>query len=521
MSVKAARSRSKWRDTLRHFGSWRIRTEAAIRQGHVKNGGNAASKKARRAKLDEFNEYRSRSECCLVAYTCRLYKGREVARSTQIGARRGGLLPAASTQFRLAELIPENHSSMSFADFGLRTELVRAVQARGYEQPTPVQEKTIPLILKGQDVLAGAQTGTGKTAAFALPILNLLSDSSPTKEKGPRALVLAPTRELAAQVAEQFCAYGEQLSLRTTVVFGGVNFNPQARELRLGVDIVVATPGRLLDHLNQGTLTLRSVTHFVLDEADRMLDMGFIHDIRRVIERLPKKRQNLLFSATYSAEIRKLASAILYKPAQVDVAPRNTASELVEQRFLNVDKAQKRAALSYVIGHQNWQQVLVFTRTKHGANRLAKQLEADGLTSAAIHGNKSQGARTRALEGFKNGTVRVLVATDIAARGLDIDALPHVVNYELPNVAEDYVHRIGRTGRAGLQGEALSLVGEDERSLLRGIEKLLKRKFELESLDGFEPGLSKKSESQAKPAAENPRATQRRHPNRRRRKKAA
>ena len=521
MSVKAARSRSKWRDTLRHFGSWRIRAEAAIRQGHGISGGNAASKKARRAKLDEFKEYRSRSECCLVAYTCRVYKGREVARSTQIGARRGGLIPAASTQFRLAELIPENHSSMSFADFGLRTELVRAVQARGYERPTPVQEKTIPLILKGQDVLAGAQTGTGKTAAFALPILNLLSDSSPTKEKGPRALVLAPTRELAAQVAEQFCAYGEQLSLRTTVVFGGVNFNPQARELRLGVDIVVATPGRLLDHLNQGTLTLRSVTHFVLDEADRMLDMGFIHDIRRVIERLPKKRQNLLFSATYSAEIRKLASAILYKPAQVDVAPRNTASELVEQRFLNVDKTQKRAALSYVIGHQNWQQVLVFTRTKHGANRLAKQLEADGLTSAAIHGNKSQGARTRALEGFKNGTVRVLVATDIAARGLDIDALPHVVNYELPNVAEDYVHRIGRTGRAGVQGEALSLVGEDERSLLRGIEKLLKRKFELESLEGFEPVPSQKSESQAQPTKDEPRTTPRRRANRRRRKKAA
>ena len=284
---------------------------------------------------------------------------------------------------------------------------------------------------------------------------------------------------------------------------------------------MVATPGRLLDHLNQGTLTLSSVTHFVLDEADRMLDMGFIHDIRRVIERLPKRRQNLLFSATYSPEIRKLASAILYKPAQVDVAPRNTASELVEQRFLNVDKAHKRSALSYIIGRQNWQQVLVFTRTKHGANRLAKQLESDGLTSAAIHGNKSQGARTRALEGFKEGTVRVLVATDIAARGLDIDALPHVVNYELPNVAEDYVHRIGRTGRAGVQGEALSLVGEDERSLLRGIEKLLKRKFELELLEGFEPGLFQKSENQAKPTKEDPQATQRRRPNRRRRKKAA
>ena len=410
---------------------------------------------------------------------------------------------------------------MSFADFGLRTELVRAVQARGYEQPTPVQERTIPLILEGQDVLAGAQTGTGKTAAFALPILSLLSDSTPTKGKGPRALVLAPTRELAAQVSEQFCAYGEQLSLRTAVVFGGVNFNPQARELRRGVDIVVATPGRLLDHLNQGTLTLSSVTHFVLDEADRMLDMGFIHDIRRVIERLPKRRQNLLFSATYSPEIRKLASAILYKPTQVDVAPRNTTSKLVEQRFLNVDKAHKRSALSYIIGRQNWRQVLVFTRTKHGANRLAKQLESDGLTSAAIHGNKSQGARTRALEGFKEGTVRVLVATDIAARGLDIDALPHVVNYELPNVAEDYVHRIGRTGRAGVQGEALSLVGEDERSLLRGIENLLKRKFELELLEGFEPGLFQKSENQAKPTKDDPQATQRRRPNRRRRKKAA
>ncbi len=371
-------------------------------------------------------------------------------------------------------------------DFGLSAELLRVIQARQYGAPTPIQSKAIPCILNGHDVLAGAQTGTGKTAAFALPLLQLLSQSVHLANKSPRVLVLTPTRELAAQVANQFSAYGAFLPLRTAVIFGGVSFNLQVRELRQGADIVVATPGRLLDHINRGTLTLSHVAHLVLDEADRMLDMGFIHDIRKVLSKLPKDRQSLLFSATYSSGIRQLAASILHQPTTIEVAPRNATSARVQERFLSIDKDAKRAALSHLITSNEWRQVLVFTRTKRGANRLASQLGADGLAAAAIHGNKSQGARTRALSGFKEGRIRVLVATDIAARGLDINLLPHVVNFELPNVPEDYVHRIGRTGRAGSVGDAVSLVCPDERPLVGGIEKTLGRRIELQALEGFE-----------------------------------
>ncbi|MCW8890245.1 MAG: DEAD/DEAH box helicase, partial [Sedimenticola sp.] len=336
---------------------------------------------------------------------------------------------------------------------------------------------------------------TGKTAGFTLPLLQLLSQHAQGKGHRPvRALVLTPTRELAAQVAESVETYGKHLPLKSTVIFGGVKINPQIEKLRHGVDILVATPGRLLDHVQQKTLDLSKVEILVLDEADRMLDMGFIHDIRKVLALLPKNRQNLLFSATYSSEIKTLADRLLDNPVLIEVARRNTAAETVEQRVYPVDRERKRELLSHLIGSKNWKQVLVFTRTKHGANRLAQQLEKDGLTAAAIHGNKSQGARTRALAGFKQGEVRVLVATDIAARGLDIDQLPHVVNFELPNVAEDYVHRIGRTGRAGNEGEAVSLVCVDEKGLLRDIERLLKRDIIKEVLPGYEPDLSIKPE---------------------------
>jgi ATP-dependent RNA helicase RhlE len=381
--------------------------------------------------------------------------------------------------------------AQGFEGLGLAPELVRAVADEGYSEPTPVQTQAIPVILAGRDVLAGAQTGTGKTAGFTLPMLQRLSHHAHHGGRHTvRALVLTPTRELAAQVEESVRTYGKHLKLRTALVFGGVGMQPQVDALAQGVDILVATPGRLLDHVGQKTVNLGHVEILVLDEADRMLDMGFIHDIRRVLAALPEKRQNLLFSATYSDEIRDLAESILHDPALVEVARRNADSELVAQRIHPVDRTLKRSLLAKLVKDGDWHQVLVFTRTKHGANRLAEQLCRDGIQAVAIHGNKSQGARTRALAGFKSGDVRVLVATDIAARGLDIEELPHVVNYDLPNVPEDYVHRIGRTGRAGVTGEALSLVSEDEREFLRDIEKLLKRSIERVVVAGFEPGTA-------------------------------
>jgi ATP-dependent RNA helicase RhlE len=386
---------------------------------------------------------------------------------------------------------------MSFDTLGLSAELLRAVREQGYTEPTPIQRKAIPVILSGKDVLGGAQTGTGKTAGFTLPLLQRLSERPlPAGRRPIRALVLTPTRELAAQVGASVETYGRHLNFHAAVIFGGVKINPQIAQLRRGVDILVATPGRLLDHVSQKTLDLSQVEILVLDEADRMLDMGFIHDIRKVLALLPKndKRQSLLFSATFSEEIKQLADRLLNKPELIEVARRNTTAERIEQVAHFVDKGRKRELLSHMIGAQNWRQVLVFTRTKHGANRLAQQLETDGLTAAAIHGNKSQGARTRALADFKSGQVRILVATDIAARGLDIDQLPHVVNYELPNVPEDYVHRIGRTGRAGNEGQAISLVCVDEHKLLQDIERLLKSEIRKEILPGYEPDPSIRAE---------------------------
>ena len=374
-----------------------------------------------------------------------------------------------------------------FASLGLMAELARAVADEGYTTPTPIQTQAIPLILAGRDVLAAAQTGTGKTAGFALPLLQRLS-SNPVKPaaKRVRALVLTPTRELAAQVEEAIKTYGQHLSLSSTLVYGGVGINPQIAALRPGVDVLVATPGRLLDHAGQRTVDLSAIEILVLDEADRMLDMGFIHDIKRVLKLLPAKKQTLLFSATFSDDIRRLAEGLLDNPASVEVARRNADSELVSQVIHPVAKNRKRELLRDLIADGRWEQVLVFTRMKHGANRLAEQLNKDGITAAAIHGNKSQGARTKALSGFKNGEVRVLVATDIAARGLDIEQLPHVVNYELPNVSEDYVHRIGRTGRAGSPGHAVSLVSPDEMEFLRGIERLLKKRLHQVVMPGYD-----------------------------------
>jgi ATP-dependent RNA helicase RhlE len=374
---------------------------------------------------------------------------------------------------------------MSFNSLGLSAELLRAVAAQGYEHPTPIQAQAIPAVLAGRDVLAGAQTGTGKTAAFTLPMLQQLA-AQRSRRRLPRALVLTPTRELAAQVAQSVRDYGQNLPLRAMQIFGGVGMGPQVEQLRRGVDIVVATPGRLLDHAGQGSIDLSAVELLVLDEADRMLDMGFIHDIRRILRLLPNQRQNLLFSATYSREIEQLANGLLRDPERIAVAPRNTAAETVNQLVHPVARTQKRALLSRLIHSGGWSQVLIFTRTKHGANRLAQQLEQDGITAAAIHGNKSQGARTRALAGFKDGDVRALVATDIAARGLDIDRLPHVVNFDLPQVPEDYVHRIGRTGRAGADGTAVSLVAPDERPLLTAIERMLGRRVASQVIDGFD-----------------------------------
>ncbi len=375
---------------------------------------------------------------------------------------------------------------MLFKDLGLSAELLRAIDEQGYSKATPVQEKAIPVVLEGRDVLAGAQTGTGKTAGFTLPILQRLQAGG---EPGdfPRVLILTPTRELAAQVEQSVKDYGRFLRFRSLTIFGGVSINPQKEKLRRGVDIIVATPGRLLDHMQQGTVDLGNIEILVLDEADRMLDMGFIRDMKKIFKVLPKERQTLLFSATFNKEIKSLASSLLKNPAEVQVTPQNTTAERVSQLVYPVDKRRKRELLSHRIGSENWQQVLVFMRTKRGANRLAEQLGKDGITAAAIHGNKSQGARTKALAHFKAGKVRVLVATDIAARGLDIDKLPHVVNYELPNVPEDYVHRIGRTARAGQDGHAISLVSHDEQNLLRDIEKLLKTKLEQVILDGYEP----------------------------------
>ncbi|PZD71259.1 ATP-dependent RNA helicase RhlE [Acaryochloris thomasi RCC1774] len=380
---------------------------------------------------------------------------------------------------------------MSFEPLGLSAELLRAIADQGYSTPTPIQTQAIPVILEGKDVLAGAQTGTGKTAGFTLPLLQRLSKpTGPRHRRFVRALILTPTRELAAQVSESVKIYGKYLSLRSTVIFGGVSINPQITRLRNGVDILVATPGRLLDHVGRNTVDLSKLEVLVLDEADRMLDMGFIHDIRKVLALLPPTRQNLLFSATFSREIQSLANGLLESPTLIEVARRNTAAESVSQTIHPVDSKRKRELLSFLIGSRNWQQVLVFTRTKHGANRLAQQLEKDGITTAAIHGNKSQGARTRALANFKQGSVRVLVATDIAARGLDIDQLPHVVNFDLPNVPEDYVHRIGRTGRAGNEGQAVSLVCVDEHKFLRDIERLIKRNIDRETIPGYEPDPS-------------------------------
>lgn len=378
---------------------------------------------------------------------------------------------------------------MSFDSLGLSDALLRALREQGYDQPTPIQEQAIPLILQGRDVMASAQTGTGKTAGFTLPMLHQLSQETISGKRPLRALILSPTRELAAQIGENIVAYGRHLPIKTATVFGGVNINPQTDKLRRGVDILVATPGRLLDHAGQGNVDLSTVEYFVLDEADRMLDMGFIHDIKRVLQLLPKTqdRQNLLFSATFSKEIKTLANQLLTDPAVVSVAPQNSTADRIEQMVYPVDKARKRELLSELIIDNEWGQVLVFTRTKHGANRLVQQLSKDNIEAAAIHGNKSQAARTRALSEFKSADIQVLVATDIAARGLDIALLPHVVNYELPNVPEDYVHRIGRTARAGHSGMAASLVCAEERKLLKDIERMLKRDLPRCQVEGFEP----------------------------------
>lgn len=379
------------------------------------------------------------------------------------------------------------NTSTNFNDLGLAEPILRAINDAGYTTPTPIQAKAIPQVLSGGDLLAGAQTGTGKTAGFTLPILHILSQK-PAIDLGkgrPRCLMLTPTRELAAQIEESVKTYGKYLPLTSTVIFGGVNINPQISRLRKPLDILVATPGRLLDLANQKAVDLSGVEILVLDEADRMLDMGFIRDIKKVLAILPKARQNLLFSATFSDEIKALADGLLHNPGFVEVARRNTASELVEQTVHMISQSFKRELVSHLVKHNNWQQVLVFTRTKHGANRLAEKLIKDGIEAAAIHGNKSQGARTKALAQFKDGTVKVLVATDIAARGLDIDQLPQVINFELPNVPEDYVHRIGRTGRAGASGAAVSLVDREELKLLKDIEKLIKREIPKVPAEGW------------------------------------
>ena len=377
---------------------------------------------------------------------------------------------------------------MHFSDLGLCEALQTAVADHGYSTPSPIQAQAIPAVLEGRDVMAAAQTGTGKTAGFTLPLLERLRTGKAASHNQVRALVLTPTRELAAQVADSVATYGKHLPLKSTVVFGGVKINPQMQRLRGGVDILVATPGRLLDLYQQNAVKFDHLEVLVLDEADRMLDMGFIHDIRKILALLPKRRQNLMFSATFSPDIRALAKGLVNDPVEVDVSPRNTTTELVTQWIAPVDKKRKPALLTHLIQEHNWYQVLVFSRTKHGANRLAKQLEGSGIEAAAIHGNKSQNARTRALADFKSGKIRALVATDIAARGLDIEQLPQVVNVDLPNVPEDYVHRIGRTGRAGATGQAISLVSADEFQQLTDIERLTQQQLERKIVAGFEPG---------------------------------
>ncbi|SFD29458.1 ATP-dependent RNA helicase RhlE [Algibacter lectus] len=376
---------------------------------------------------------------------------------------------------------------MSFQSLGLSEALLKAISKKGYTTPSPIQEKAIPPVLEGHDVLASAQTGTGKTAGFTLPLLHVLSENPKEKYRPIRALILTPTRELAAQVYANVREYSEFLNLRSAVIFGGVNQKPQVATLRQGIDVLVATPGRLLDLQNQGLLSLKRVEIFVLDEADRMLDMGFLRDIERVIKSMPEKRQNLMFSATFSKDIKKLAHGILNHPVQVEATPENTAVEAITQKVYRVAKGLKTPLIIKLISDGNWKQVLVFARTKHGSNKLCEKLDKAGISAAAIHGNKSQGARTKALAGFKSGRIRVLVATDIAARGLDIPLLPHVINFEIPNIPEDYVHRIGRTGRAGANGVALSLVSADETTFLRDIEKLIGNKLPVEVLEGFEP----------------------------------
>lgn len=408
---------------------------------------------------------------------------------------------------------------MSFDSLGLDAKILKAIEEQNYTEPTPIQQQAIPVILSGKDLMASAQTGTGKTAGFGLPILQKLVEqqaksnnrSEPKRGKRPLfALILAPTRELAAQIGENIRDYSRYLAVRSLVVFGGVSINPQMMKLRGGVDILIATPGRLLDLVQQNAVDLATVKILVLDEADRMLDMGFIHDIRRVIAKLPKKRQNLLFSATFSDEIKSLANTILNSPESIAVAKTNSASEQITQYIHRVDKRRKRELLSYLIGKNQWQQVLIFTRTKYGANHLAEQLTKDGIKASAIHGNKSQGARTKALADFKSGQIRALVATDIAARGLDIELLPYVVNYELPQVAEDYVHRIGRTGRAQNQGQAISLVCIDELAQLKSIEKLIKKTIPEIFTQGFEVDPRIKAEPVKKVTAKQAPAKRRR-----------
>jgi len=375
---------------------------------------------------------------------------------------------------------------MTFESLGLSESLLKAIEKKGYKSPSPIQEKAIPVILERKDVLASAQTGTGKTAGFTLPMLQILSEGAIMSKRPIRALILTPTRELAAQVYDNIKEYSAYVGLKSTVIFGGVNANPQVKVLKGGVDILVATPGRLIDLYNQKVFHLNKLELFILDEADRMLDMGFSRDINKILKFLPNNRQNLMFSATFSKEIKKLANGILIRPVSVEATPENTTAEKIEQRAFHLNKNDKTALTIKLVKDGDWNQVLIFTRTKHKANRLSEALEKKGITSAAIHGNKSQGARTKALQGFKNGTIRVLVATDIAARGLDIPLLPHVINFELPNVAEDYVHRIGRTGRAGANGEAISLVSIDEMDYLKSIEKLVGQKIKIDTMEGFE-----------------------------------
>ena len=395
---------------------------------------------------------------------------------------------------------------MSFSELGLSEQLLKAVAEQGYQTPTPIQAQAIPVILQGRDVLAGAQTGTGKTAGFTLPLLHILQQQAvPQKPRPVRVLILTPTRELALQVYESVRTYGAHLPFFAEAIFGGVSIKPQIQKLQRGTDIVVATPGRLLDLIHQQHLDLSNVEHFVLDEADRMLDMGFIRDIRKIIALLPHRRQNLLFSATYAPEISALAEQLLNDPVEIAVAKRNAAADTVSQLVYPLKREHKRDLLAYLISHHRWQQVLVFVRTKHGADRLAKQLIKEGIRCAALHGDKSQGARVRALEEFKSGAITALIATDIAARGLDIDQLPHVVNFDLPQVAEDYVHRIGRTGRAGADGQAISLVDPEEAHLLAAIEKLLKREIPRVADTGYEPvSLSPVSTKSPKKPAQQP-----------------